>query len=225
MYQYPLKFSFSALAVSPKIEARDAGGRAIFSAAKRLLSSKDEIDATAGGQPLFKVVSQENRITDIPSNWDVRGADGAALGVVDDDFMTALDGLKVSPNSALNDFLQMQAHRALGLRSVKMYWLKDPAGRQIGFIAPDQRSLAIEQLPLYQLTRQLPFATRFITPLYVVQLNGRIVMRLKKERTFFVDTYTLEAAEQFSEQEERLLVPSVVMTIVYERQRLKELYE
>jgi uncharacterized protein YxjI len=224
MFQYPLTLSFSAFAVSPRIEVKDASGRPVLSASKKLLSSKDEIDILAGSQPAFKVMSQENRITDIPSNWDVTGADGKIIGVVDDDFMTALDGMKVTQNTALNDFLQMQAHRALGLRSVKMYWLKDTAGKQIGFVAPDQRSLAIEQLPLYQITRQLPFSTRLITPQYAIQLGGKLVMNLKKERTLFIDRYTLRAVDQISEADERFLIPSVLLTIVYERQRLKDLY-
>jgi len=187
MYSYPLNFSFSALAVSPRIEVRDSNGRVVFSAVKKLLSSKDEIDIHAGGNPLFKVMSQENRITDIPSNWDILSPDGSTLGVVNDDFMTALDGMQFGNNPALSDFLQMQAQRALGLRSVKMYWLKDKAGKQVGFIAPDQRSLAIEQIPLYQLTRKLPFSNRFITPNYIVQLGGKLVMKLRKLRTFLVD--------------------------------------
>ena len=224
MYKYPLKFSFSAFAVSPKIQVRDANGNLIFTVSKKLISSKDEIDAIAGARPLFKVMSQENRITDIPSNWDITTPDGQTLGVVDDDFITALDGMKFSDNAALSDFIGMQAHRALNLRAVKMYWLKDPAGKQLGFIAPDHRSLSIEQIPLYQITRQLPFAFRFITPVYVVQLGGKAVMKLKKERTFFIDTYTLHASDSFSEQEERLLIPGIVLTIIYERQRLKDLY-
>jgi len=224
MYEFPLTLSFSAFAISPKIHVKDARGRDVCTAAKKLISTKDEIDVTAGGQPLFKITSQESRITDIPSNWDIAGADGKTIGVIDDDYMSALDGMKFGNNQALSDFLQMQAQRALGLRSVKMYWLKDGSGKQLGFIAPDQRSLAMEQLPLYQLTRQLPFAYRFIAPFYVIQLGGKIVMKLKKERTIFIDRYTLEATDSVSEQAERLLLPSMILTIVYERQRLKDLY-
>ena len=224
MFQYPLKFSFSALAVSPTIQVTDAAGRVVFTAARKLMSSRDEISlATSGGT--FKVISQENRITDIPSNWDILTPDGQTLGVIDDDFTTALDGVKFADNPALSDFLSMNAHRALGLRAAPMYWIKDPSGVQLGFIAPDQKSLAIEQIPLYQFTRQLPFASRLITPFYVVQLGGKLVMKLKKERTFLVDTYTLQAVEPFTDADEKLLLPSVALTIVYERQRLKDLYE
>ncbi len=225
MYPYPLTLSFSAFSVTPKIDIRDSSGLVVMTASKKLLSSKDEIDLVSGNQPLAKIMSQENRITDIPSNWDISDPDGILLGVVDDDYMTALDGVKFGNNQPLNDFLQMQTHRALGLRSVKMYWLKNKSGKQIGFIAPDQRSLAIEQLPLYQITRKLPFANRFITPNYAIQLEGKLVMKLRKLRTFLVDKYVLETSDTFSDQDEKFLLPSVVLTVVYERQRLKDLYE
>lgn len=224
MFQYPLTFSFSAFAVSPTIEVKDAAGRVVFTASKKLMSSKDEITLNVSGGA-FKVISQENRITDIPSNWDIITPDSQTIGVIDDDFVTALDGVKFANNPALSDFVAGSVHRRLGMRAAPMYWIKNPAGDKIGFIAPDQKSLAIEQIPLYQFTRQLPFASRLITPFYVVQLNGKLVMKLKKERTFFVDTYTLQSVEPFSEADEKLLVPSVVLTIVYERQRLKDLYE
>lgn len=224
MFQYPLTFSFSAFAVSPTIQVTDAAGRVVFTAAKKLMSAKDEISLNVSGG-VFKVISQENRITDIPSNWDILTPDGQVIGVIDDDFVTALDGMKFADNPALSDFLAGSAHRSLGLRAAPMYWIKNPAGDQVGFIAPDPRSLAIEQIPLSQFTRQLPFASRLVTPFYVVQLNGKLVMKLKKERTFFVDKYTLQAVEPFTEADEKLLLPSVALTIVYERQRLKDLYE
>ena len=81
------------------------------------------------------------------------------------------------------------------------------------------------QVPNYQLKCKLPFSNRFITPNYIVQLGGKLVMQLRKLRTFLVDRYSLEALESFSEQAEKLLLPSVVLTIVYERQRLKDLYD
>src|SRR5712691_11563452 len=89
MYSYPLTISFPMFSITPQVEVRDAAGKALFSAVRKLISSKDEINVSAGGQPSFKIVSQENRITDIPSNWDVVTADGKTLGVVDDDFISA----------------------------------------------------------------------------------------------------------------------------------------
>jgi uncharacterized protein YxjI len=224
MHQYPLTFSFSALAITPNIQVRDAGGRVLFNAVKKLISSKEEIEISSGGKLLYKVISQESRITDIPSNWDVMTGDGQVLGVVDDDFISALDTMKFSGNSMLDGMLQMQAHRSLKLRSAKMYWLKDTSGKQLGFITPDSASLAIEQIPLYSIINKFPLAYRLITPKYYVQFGDKTVMTLQKQRTFLVDTYTLNATEKFSDTDEKMLVPSVALAIVYERQQLKDLY-
>lgn len=224
MYQYPLTFSFSALAITPNIQVKDKSGRVIFNAAKKLISSKEEINVTLGGQTHYKIISQESRITEIPSNWDVMTGNNQVLGVVDDDFISALDNMKFSGNSVLDGMLQMQTQRAMRLRSAKMYWLKDTSGNQLGFITPDTGSLVIEQIPLYSIMKQLPFAYRLITPKYYVQLGDKTVMTLQKQRTFLVDTYTLSASGQFSEEDEKLLIPSVILAIVYERQQLKDLY-
>ena len=224
MHQYPLTFSFSALAITPSIEVKDASGRVLFKAVKKLISSKEEIEITSGAQMLYKVISQESRITEIPSNWDVMTGDGQILGIVDDDFISALDKMKFAGNSVLDGMLQMRAQRSMHLRSAKMYWLKDTSGKQLGFITPDSNSLLIEQIPLYPIIKQLPFAYRLITPKYYIQLGDKTVMTLQKQRTFLIDTYTLAVNDKFSDADEKLLIPSIILAIVYERQQLKDLY-
>jgi uncharacterized protein YxjI len=224
MYSYPLTFIFPLFSVTPQFEVKDASGRALFTASKKLLSSKDEINLAANGQPLFKVISQENRITDIPSNWDVLASDGRKLGVVDDDFISAIDTSKFMPNSAGQTILNMEISRALNLRAIKMYWIKDAAGKKLGFVAPEKESLMTMQLPLQGYIRQVPFLSRFITPHYYIRLGEETVMYMEKKRTFLQDTYVLEARGKFSEQDEPLLINSVVLAVLYERERLKELY-
>ncbi len=49
-------------------------------------------------------------------------------------------------------------------------------------------------------------------------------MFMQKKRTFFLDTYALEARGKFTDAEEAVLVNSVLLALVYERQRLKDLY-
>lgn len=225
MYSYPLTFTFPAFAVSPQITAMDANGSVVLSAAKKLLSSKDEINVTSGGRPIYKITSQENRITDIPSNWDVTTADSKALGVVDDDFLSAIDTSKFVDAGAWGGVLDAELQRALNLKALKMYWIKDPSGKKLGLIAPDQNSMMAAQLPLYQIVRKLPFFFRFITPHYYIRLGEHTVMVMQKKRTFFTDTYILEARGSFNDQEEALLINSVLLALVYERQRLKDLYQ
>jgi uncharacterized protein YxjI len=223
MFNYPIKFSFSAFAVTPTIQIQDASGNQIISAAKKLISSKDEIDINVSSGT-YKVISQESRITEIPSNWDVLSPSGQNLGVIDDDFVSALENMNFSGNSVLDGMMQMQAHRSMNLRYAKMYWLKDTEGNQLGFITPDPSSLLMTQIPLYSLIKDLPFAWRLITPSYYIQLGDKTVMTLKKERTFLVDTYTLTKVGEFGASDEAFLVCSAILAVVYERQQLRSLY-
>lgn len=226
MFKYPLTLSFAPLALTPQITVKDADGKTVLMASKKLLGMKEEVNVTADGKPAFTILSEENRITDIPSNWNITDAAGTKLGVVDDDFLSAVDTSKFIPKSAGTTILDMEISRAFNLRAVKMYWLKNAEGKKAGFVAPDQSSLVAMQLPFDRYIRQLPgILFRLITPRYYVQLDDQTAMVLTKKRTLLVDTYTLEAKGKFSEAQEALLLNGVLLTLVYERQRLKDLYQ
>jgi len=225
MYQYPLTFSFPAFSVSPKITVKDANGATILTAAKKLISSKEEIPVTANGQPAYTIISQENRITDIPSNWDIKNPDGSTLGVVANDFLSAIDTSKFISNSTQAMLVSRTIHKTFNLRSVKMYWINNTQGKHLGLVAPDQNSLIAMQLPFSHVIRQLPgLLFRLITPSYYIRLGDETMLFMQKKRTFFVDTYTLEARGKFSDADEPLLINSVLLALIYERQRLKDLY-
>lgn len=224
MYQYPLKITFPLFSVSPQVTVTDASGKTLFKAAKKLLSAKDEINITSGAAPVFQVISQESRITDIPSNWDIHAADGQTLGVVDDDFISALNHVTFSDHTLVNSITSRQVGSMLNIQNVKMYWVKDTNGNRLGFIAPDAKSLVAANLPLFEIVRKLPIFFRFITPHYHVVFNDKRVLTMRKERTMLQDTYTLESHAPFTESEERLLIPSILLAVLYERQQLKDLY-
>lgn len=224
MYQYPLTFKFPIVSVTPQFDATDAAGKSLFSASKKLLSSKDEISVVAKGRTYFKVISQENRITDIPSNWDVMTGDGKGLGCIADDFISAIDTSQFIQNTAAQTMLDMQISRTFNLRALKMYWIKNTAGQQVGLIAPDKYSLYTGQLPLYDIVRKLPIFFRFITPRYYIRLGEETVMFLEKKSTILQDTYILHKRGNFTDQDEPLLLNSVVLAVLYERERLKQLY-
>ncbi len=224
MYSYPLTITFSSMALSPQVEVKDSTGRVLLSAAKKLISSKDEINVSSNGTPTFKIISQENRITDIPSNWDVLTPDGRKLGIVDDDFLSAIDTSKFIEGRAGQIIAQHEISHTLNLKALKMYWIKDAGGKKVGLIAPDQTTLYAEQLPLYSIVRQFPLFYRFITPHYYIRLGEQTVMLMEKKRTLFQDTYVVDVKGKFSDGDEPLLVNSILLAIFYERARLKELY-
>lgn len=225
MYRYPLTFTFPAFTLSPQITAKDASGAVILNASKKLLSSKEEINVTSNGKPLYNIISQESRITEIPSNWDIKTPDGNILGVVDDDYLSAVDTSKFVSNSIASSIMDAGIANALNMRAVKMYWINDTAGNHLGYVAPDQRSLVAMQLPFADIVRQLPdIFYRFVTPSYYVRYNEETKMILQKKFTFFTDMYVLEPKAAFSDAEEALLINSVFLTLVYERQALKDVY-
>lgn len=224
MYNYPLTFTFPLFSLTPQFQATDAAGKALFSAVKKLISSKEEINLTSSGRTYFKIVSQESRITDIPSNWDVMDSTGKALGVVDDDFVSAIDTSSFIQNPAARMLTEIELSRAFNLKDLKMYWIKNPAGDTVGLIAPDKTSLYAQQLPLYDIVRKLPIFFRFITPRYYVRLGEQTVMLLEKKRTLLQDTYQLSLQGSFANEAEPLLINSVVLAILYERDQLKALY-
>jgi len=225
MHNYPLTFTFAPFSVTPQIEAKDSAGRVVLNASKKLISSKEEIAVTSGGQPVCKIVSQESRITDIPSNWDIILPNGQVLGIVDDDFVSAVDTSSFIENRGVGMIVEHRLERALNLKALKMHWLKSPAGAKVGLIAPEKNSLMAQQIPLYDIVRQLPLFFRFINAHYYIRLGDQTVMQLQKKRTWFIDTYVLEARGQFNAQDEQLLVYSVVLALLYERQQLKDLFE
>jgi hypothetical protein len=106
-----------------------------------------------------------------------------------------------------------------------MYWINDCQGKHLGLVAPDQNSLIAMQLPFSHFIRQLPgLLFRLITPSYYIRLGDETMLFMQKKRTFFVDTYTLEVRGKFSDADEPLLINSVLLALIYERQRLKDLY-
>jgi uncharacterized protein YxjI len=225
MYQYPLTFTFPIFSISPQITVKDARGAVILNATKKLISSKEEIHVIRNGQPAYLIISQESRISEIPSNWDIKDAIGKTLAVIDDDFLSAVDTSKFIPNSAGSALADIALSRALNLSAIPMCWINDIAGKHIGFVAPDQKSLAAMQLPFGDFIRNMPaLFFRFITPTYYVRLGEETMMVVKKQRTFLFDTYTLEVRGKFSEADEPVLLNSVLLALVYERQRLKDLY-
>ncbi|KAA3648225.1 MAG: hypothetical protein DWQ07_04310 [Chloroflexi bacterium] len=227
MYNYPLKFSFGMFSLTPKIKVTDASGKVIMTASKKLLSSKEEIPVNLNGTSLFQITSQESRLSDIPSNWDITTAEGEKIGTVDDDYLSAIDTSSFVNNRVAGEIAEDLISRQLNLQDLKMYWLLDTAGNKVGLIAPEKKSLVAQQLPLYDIVRKLPLFFRFITPGYYIRMNEKTVMYLQKKKTLMVDTYdlTLEESEGLTEEDEKLLLPSVLLTLVYERQQLKDSYQ
>jgi hypothetical protein len=63
------------------------------------------------------------------------------------------------------------------------------------------------------------FTGMFINPAYLVDVRGQTVLYLKKQPAFFESKFTLDKRGSFSEAEEALLLPSIIMMLMLERSR------
>ena len=59
----------------------------------------------------------------------------------------------------------------------------------------------------------------FFNPAYLVELRGRTVLRMQKERSVFESRFRVEKLDDFSEDDEALLLASLIMTVLLERDR------
>ena len=225
MTQYPLTLKFAMFTAAPKVTVTDAAGKDLFTAAKSLLSQKEEFTFTAEGKTLYQVISQESRISEIPSNWDVLNGAGEHLATISDDF-TGLDlAAEVGVTNGMAGMaINTLKNFAVGEQSLKMFGVKSVTGQFLGQIAPDKASVSLQQLPLGELTAKIPLAYRLITPRYDIRWGNKIVMSMQKQRTLVADKYVLEAKHKLSAADESALLPSIVLAVFYERQQLKQLY-
>ena len=65
----------------------------------------------------------------------------------------------------------------------------------------------------------IPFVGYFINPAYLVDLRGNTVLRMKKERAVFERRFTVGKRAEFTDADEDLLLPGLIMAMLLERGR------
>ena len=59
----------------------------------------------------------------------------------------------------------------------------------------------------------------FVAPAYVADCEGQVLLRMKKEPALLEKKFTIERKGEFGDQENSLLLASLLMMILLERQR------
>ncbi len=130
---------------------------------------------------------------DFGASYSVSGRDGRLLGAV----------------------------RQLGMRSPwkSTYEVTGPGGEEVAVIHEENPWVKV----LDDLAESLPFAdalgSLFFNPAYLVESRGNKIMRLKKERALLEGRFTLSRLSDFPKEEEGLLLASVIMMVLLERDR------
>ncbi len=190
MYNYPLTFTFKLLALNPQVKVTDAAGQTVMYIKQKALTFKEDIK-------IFADEAQQNQLYQMRSHkaialnmqYDVTTPDGRPLGSI----------------------------KRPGMRSAwkATYNIADTTGADVALLHEENPWLKV----LESFLSDIPFVNTFINPGYLVDLRGTTVMYLKKQASLVDSKFTLEKRGDFSEADEKLLLPAVVQSLMLERAR------
>jgi len=194
MLNYPLDLGFKIVTIGTRVRVTDAAGRLVAYVRKKKFKLREDVGVYADEdqrQLLFRL--KADRVIDFGASYAISTPDGSPVGAV----------------------------RRQGMRSLwrSAYAIADASGAEVGTIheeSPWVKALdgLIEAIPLGDALGGL-----FFHPAYLVDLRGQTVLRLRKRRSVFESAFRLEKLGDFTEEEETLLLASVVVMILLERDR------
>ena len=194
MLNYPLDLGFKIVTIGTRVRVTDAAGRLVAYVRKKKFKLREDVGVYADEeqrQLLFRL--KADRVIDFGASYAISTPDGRPVGAV----------------------------RRHGMRSMwrSAYAIADASGAEVGTIHEENPWVKV----LDGLMEAIPFGDAlgglFFNPAYVVDLRGQTVLRLQKRRSVFESAFRLEKLGDFTEEEERLLLASVVMMILLERDR------
>jgi uncharacterized protein YxjI len=194
MLNYPLDLGFKIVTIGTRVRVTDAAGGQIAYVRKKKFKLKEDVRVYEDEDQhklLFRI--KADRVVDFGASYAISGSDGRPLGAV----------------------------KQRGMRSLwkSTYEVSDPLGRGIAVIHEENPFVKV----LDSLAEAIPFGDAlgglFFNPAYLVDLRGESVLRMKKERSVFESRFRLDRLGDFSEEEEELLLASLIMTLLLERDR------
>ncbi len=194
MLNYPLDLRFKIVTVGTRVRVMDASGRLVAYVRKKKFKLREDVGVYGDEDQrdlLFRL--KADRVPNFGASYAISGPDGRPVGAV----------------------------RRHGMRSLwrSAYGLADASGTEVGAIHEENPWVKV----LDGLLESVPFGDSlgglFFNPAYLVDLRGRSVLRLQKKRSVFESAFRLEKLGDFTEEEEPLLLASVVMMILLERDR------
>lgn len=194
MLDYPLDLSFKIATIGTRVRVTDAASRQIAYLRKKKFKLREDVriyEDEDQRRQLFRL--RADRVVDFGASYAVSGPDGRPLGAV----------------------------RQQGVRSIwkSSYEVTDPNAKTIGTIHEENPFVKV----LDGMAEAIPFADAlgglFFNPAYLAELGGEPVLRMRKESSLFESRFRLERLGDFSEDGEDLLLASLMMVILLERDR------
>jgi uncharacterized protein YxjI len=189
-----LDLGFKIVTIGTRIRVTDATGRQVAYVRKKKFKLKEDVrvfEDENQTRPLFRM--KADRMWDFSARYAISGPDGHPIGAVG----------------------------RQGMRSMwsSSYVLTDSSGMEAGAIREENPWVKV----LDGLMESVPFGDAlgglFFNPAYVANLRGRDVLRVKKQRSILESSFRIEKLADFSEEDEDLLLASVIMMVLLERDR------
>ena len=194
MLNYPLELGFKIVTIGTRVRVTDAAGGQIAYVRKKKFKLKEDVRVYEDEDQrdlLFRI--KADRVVDFGASYAISRPDDRPLGAV----------------------------KQRGMRSLwkSTYDVTDPLGNGIAVIHEENPFVKV----LDSLDEAIPFGDAlgglFFNPAYLVDLRGESVLRMKKERSVFESRFRLDRLGDFSKEEEDLLLASLIMTLLLERDR------
>ena len=194
MLTYPLELGFKIATIGTRVRVVDAAGRQVAYVRKKKFRLREEVtvyEDESQRSLLFRI--KADRVWDFGASYYVSGPDGRPVGAV----------------------------RQHGMKSLwkSSYAVFDDRGDEVGLIHEEKPWVKV----LDGLAESLPggdaLGGLFFNPAYLVELRGRTVQRMSKERSLFESKFKIEKLDDFSEEDEDAVLASLIMMVLLERDR------
>ncbi len=193
--KYPINLSFKIIALASQIYIRDGDNSLIGYVKQKMFKLKEDIYVFADEQQthhLFNI--RADRILDFSANYKFSAADGTAIGSI----------------------------KRKGMRSIfkAHYLISDANGVQVMEIREENGWIKVVDSLIGELPVVGMFTGYLFNPSYIISRSeDDQVARLGKEPAFFEGKFQLTPIGQMSEDEEVLLLLSVLTMTLMERSR------
>jgi uncharacterized protein YxjI len=194
MLNYPLELSFKIIAINPQVRMSDARGQLVAYVKQKAFRLREDVTIFADEgqtQPLYRI--QANRILDFNAAYTITTPQGQPIGQV----------------------------RRPGLRTIwkAHYSITDMNGNEIGLIHEENAWVKVMDALFGELPIVGMFAGYLFNPAYLIDVRGQTVLYMKKQPAFLEGKFTIEQRGQLHEQDEPVVISSIIMALMMERTR------
>lgn len=194
MLSYPLDLGFKIATIGTRVRVTDAAGRQVAYVRKKKFRLKEDVGVFDNeDQKALKYRIKADRMLDFGASYAISDPGGRTLGAV----------------------------KQHGMRSMwkSSYAVSDALGQEIGLVHEENPMVKVFDSLMESIPGGDALGGLFFNPAYLVDLRGDTVLRLKKQRSVFESSFQLEKLGDFTEEEEDLMLASIIMMVLLERDR------